>query len=522
MGVYLNRGNALFMRARRSEIYIDKSEMIEYLNSIIDTEQEYVCVSRPRRFGKSMTANMISAYYDRTCDAGNDFDGLRLSYDGDFLLKANKYDTLFINMQEFLSTSDSMKDLIQDLQKNVIWDLTKEYPDVHLFDSSNMTRTMKDINAASNRTFVVIIDEWDCIFREYRNDTTAQKEYLDFLRAWLKDNASISLVYMTGILPIKKYGTHSAMNMFSEFSMTNPAKLARFVGFTEDEVDGLCKKYNVDINEVKNWYDGYHFNNSVSIYSPRSVVMCMLNGVFSDYWNETETFEALKTYIDLNLTGLRDSIVKLIAGDRQRINTGSFQNDMTSFSKEDDVLTLLVHLGYLGYDIDTGEVYIPNRELALEFITAVTSGNEWSEVADSIECSDKLLEAAWAMDEESVARGIKKAHLETSHLQYNDENALSYTISLAFYSARNYYSLVRELPAGKGFADIAFIPLKKHLDKPAMIVELKWDKSAETAITQIRDKNYPEALKDYKNNLLLIGINYDKKTKKHQCRIEKY
>ena len=288
----------------------------------------------------------------------------------------------------------------------------------------------------------------------------------------------------------------------------------------ETEVESLCSQYGVSLDEVKSWYDGYQLKNVGSIYSPRSVVQCMKTGVFDDYWNQTENFEALKIYIDMNYDGLRDSIIQLMAGGRIRINTGTFSNDMTTFSGYQDVLTLLVHLGYLGYDFDTKEVFIPNREVLMEFVSA-TSASDWSEIRNSVGQSEELLQAVWNMDQDSVAEGIEKAHLETSILQYNDENALAYTISLAFYAARQYYTVIRELPAGKGFADIAFIPRKAYAEKPALLIGLKYDQSSETALKQIEDKQYPEALKEYKDHLLLAGISYDRNSKKHTCRIEK-
>ena len=520
MGIYLNPGSDKFQEALRSAIYVDKSGMIAYTNRIFKSSNKYICVSRPRRFGKSMAANMLSAYYDRTVDGSMVFRGLDIAGDADFDTYRNQCDVLFLNMQEFLSQTNSMEDMLALVRRSVLWDICMTYPDYMYFDKQNLSRTMADVYMQSKRPFVVIIDEWDCIFREYRNDYQAQRQYLDFLRDWLKDKAYIGLAYMTGILPIKKYGTHSALNMFTEFSMTDAGKLAPYVGFTEEEVRGLCVQYDMNFMEMKDWYDGYYFDEVGSIYNPRSVVESLSSHKFNTYWSQTETFEALKIYIDMNFAGLRDTIVKLMAGGRQKIDTRSFVNDMTTFHSADDVLTLLVHLGYLGYDFDTKEVFIPNREIMGEYVTA-TRVSQWSEIVYSVLQSDKLLQATWNGDEEAVAKGMEEAHLHTSHLQYNDENALSYTVSLAYYSARQYYTVIRELPTGKGFADMAFLPKKKYADKPAMVVELKWNDNADTALRQIRDKHYTEALKDYKGNILCVGITYDRGSKKHTCRIEK-
>ena len=301
--------------------------------------------------------------------------------------------------------------------------------------------------------------------------------------------------------------------------MTNQYALAKFTGFTEREVRQLCERYHMSFEQTKDWYDGYNVN-GVSIYNPRSVTSAMMNGIFDSYWTQTETYEALKMYIVRNENGLRDKIIRMIAGEHISINTKTFQNDMCTFETADDILTLLVHLGYLTYDSSSENVTIPNKEVSQEYVNAISTMN-WKGVMDSVDASRKLLEALWAMDVDAVAAGIDKAHEEVSILQYNDENSLSCTINLAFYFAREYYTLVRELPAGKGFADVCFIPRRLHQDKPAVVIELKWDQSASGALAQIKNKNYGDALKDYQGNLLLVGINYDKTTKKHECLIEK-
>ena len=308
----------------------------------------------------------------------------------------------------------------------------------------------------------------------------------------------------------------------------NPREMAEYFGFTEEEVEKLCQRFDRNFEETHAWYDGYELVKIdgkekiyYSMYSPKSVVDAMLSGVFDNYWNQTETYEALKAYIKLNFDGLKDAVIRMLAGERVQINTGTFSNDMTSFQGKDDVLTLLIHLGYLSYHWPDKTVTIPNKEVSQEYINAIST-MDWSEVTASIEDSRTLLEALWNMDGKAVAEGIDKAHREISILQYNNENSLSCTIHLAFYFAREYYTMVRELPTGKGFADVCFIPRKMHLDKPAVIIELKWDKSAKGAISQIKEKHYVEALKDYKGKLLLAGINYDKDTKKHTCMIEEF
>ena len=520
MGTYLNPDNSKFQESINSDIYVDKTGLITYTNSVMHTQQKCICVSRPRRFGKSMAANMLSAYYSRGCDSKELFQNLEIAADDQFETYLNQYDVIFLNVQEFLSQSKNIDEMISLIRRSVLWDLLGEYPEFRYFDTSNLTRTMQDVYQQTKCSFVVIIDEWDCVFREYKTDRETQERYLDFLRDLLKDKGYIHLAYMTGILPIKKYGTHSALNMFDEFSMIDPGPLASYVGFTASEVQELCSQYKMDPDEVKNWYDGYSFDQAVSVYSPRSVVSCMRFGKIGNYWNQTETFEALQLYIDLNFDGLKDDVLSMIAGNSVPVNTGSFTNDMTTFRTEDDVLTLLIHLGYLGYDSDHKTVFIPNGEVRAEYVNSIAV-SDWGEVSKALKNSADTLEAIWENRPEQVAEGIRQAHFETSHIQYNDENALSYTISLALYAARNFYTIHREFPGGKGFADLVFIPRKKFQDKPELLVELKWNKDADGAIAQIREKEYCRSLEEYHGNLLLVGITYDRKTKEHICRIEK-
>ena len=525
MGIYLNPGTIEFQESINSEIYVDKTMLIERTNAALRTKQKYMCISRPRRFGKSMAADMLAAYYGKDYDSAALFDGLEISHCETFSTHLNKYNVFKINMQEFLSMTQNVDKMLKVLQKRLIKELKYNYPEY--VDCDNLVFAMQDIFSYTGQSFIVLIDEWDCLFREYKQDEEAQRKYLDFLRVWLKDKGYIALAYMTGILPIKKYGTHSALNMFMEYSMTDPGNMAEYFGFTEKEVENLCIEYGMNIEETKAWYNGYglYSHNKqedilYSIYNPKSVVEAMLRHRFGNYWNQTETYEALKIYIQMNMDGLKDAIIEMLADNSVRINIGTFHNDMTTFATRDDILTLLVHLGYLTYDVEKESVRIPNKEVAQEYINAIST-MDWKEVISSINNSRKLLEALWNLDSDKVAAGVDKAHEEISILQYNDENSLSCTISLAFYFAREYYTMIRELPTGKGFADICLIPRKLLIDKPAVIIELKWDKSASGAIAQIKEKKYIDALSEYQGNLILAGINYDKKIKKHSCLVEK-
>ncbi len=527
MGSYLNPGNKGFRESLNSEIYVDKTGLIEKTNAVLNTRQKFICVSRPRRFGKSMAADMLAAYYDCSEDSAKLFDSLKISKAESYAKHLNQYDVIKVNMQELLSMSDNVDDMIEMLRRYLVFDLTEHFHQVRFRDENNLIQVMKDVYTQTDHSFVILIDEWDCLFREYQNDQDAQRKYLDFLRAWLKDKDYVALAYMTGILPIKKYGSHSALNMFTEYSMTDPGELAEYFGFTEQEVASLCEMYEMNFEEAKAWYNGYDLvthrrsgDVHYFMYSPKSVVEAMLRHKFGTYWNQTETYEALKIYIQMDMDGLKDAVIQMLAGQAVHINTGTFSNDMTTFATKDDVLTLLVHLGYLTYDSEKETVAIPDKEVSQEYVNAIRTMN-WHGVIDSVEASRKLLEALWEMDNDAVAEGIDRAHEEISILEYNDENSLSCTINLAFYFAREYYTMIRELPTGKGFADICMIPRKIHLDKPAVIIELKWDKDVNGALEQIKEKHYTSALQDYQGNILLVGINYDRKNKKHTCLIEK-
>lgn len=529
MGLYINPGNEAFKISINDDIYIDQSGILTFTNARIGKRKRYLCVSRPRRFGKSLTAEMLTAYYDRSCDSGSLFQSLEIAKDDSYAGNLNQYDVFSINVQQFLRGAGEPEQLVPYMESHLLQELQGMYGKLCDFNeagfpSTNLPTALAALFAREEREkkgFIFIIDEWDCIFREAPEDKQAQKTYLDFLRDLLKDRTYVKLAYMTGILPVKKYGTHSALNIFDEFSMTEPKGLAKYIGFSEADVKELCRKYHMDFDEAKRWYDGYEFWQVGHIYNPKSIVDAMLENTFQSYWVSTETYEALRVYIDMNFDGLKDAVIAMLGGVSCEIDTGTFQNDMTSFSGRDDVLTLLVHLGYLTYHEESRRVSIPNDEVRSEFLRAVRSSG-WNEVADAVKASDALLDATLNMDAKSVAEGIDAVHsASTSILCYNDENSLSCVISLAYYSARKDYILIRELPTGKGFADMVFLP-RKHCDKPALLIELKWNRSAEGAIRPIKKQEYIEALRDYGGEILLVGINYDKKRKLHQCEIEPF
>lgn len=521
MGIYLNPDNRGFWKALRSKIYVDKTSLITWTNDLINTRDQYICVSRPRRFGKSMALEMLAAYYSRGCDSAELFKGLKIEKDESFREHLNQYDVIFLNMQQFLSRAGNQR-LTDYLEQAVIAEIRSAWGELFSRQETILAAVLEQIYVKTGRQFIFLIDEWDCVMREKQEYEELQRQYLDFLRSLLKDQPYVALAYMTGILPVKKYGSHSALNMFNEYSMTDQDIFEEYTGFTEREVKELCRRFDMDFARTSSWYDGYQFIKFQHIYNPKSVVEAMRRHRFSNYWTATEVYDALKIYMDMDFCGLRTDIVQMLGGGRVRVNTLSFRNDMRNLSTKDDVLTLLIHLGYLGYDSEREEAFIPNKEIHREFINAMSTGG-WQAVIHVLKASEKLLEDTLKGDEKSVAEGLDRAHTEAaSILAYNDENSLSSAIGLAYYSARKDYRMIRELPTGRGFADIVFLPLA-HTRKPALVVELKYGKPAGTAIQQIRDRHYTQALEGYAGEILLVGISYHKQggDKRHSCVIER-
>ena len=524
MGRFVNPDNSAFQVALNSKIYIDKTGLIACMNDVLDSTDGYICNSRPRRFGKSYAANMLAAYYSKGADSEEMFSGLEIGKTEDFKKHLNKYDVIHFDVQWFITPGADINNIVSEIQKAILLELMEAYPEIIDTSVVSLADALSRIYEKTRNQFVVIIDEWDVLIRDESHNRSVQEEYINFLRGMFKGTEPtkyIALTYMTGILPIKRLKTQSALNNFRQFTMLAAGPLAEYVGFTESEVMELCERYGRDFTEVKRWYDGYLLADR-HVYNPNAVVNLMLDGTFQSYWSQTSTFESIRPFIDMDFDGLRTDIISMLSGSKAQVDTNSFQNDMVTFKCKDDVLTLLIHLGYLAYDQEEQTAFIPNEEIRQEFISA-TKRDKWSELKEFELQSDALLQATLDLDAEAVASGIEKIHSEyASVIKYNDENSLSSVLTLAYLSSMQWYVRpVRELPTGRGFADFVFIPKPRYAaDYPALVVELKWNQKASTALEQIKEKRYTDSLLRYTGDILLVGINYDKTSKTHTCVIE--
>lgn len=527
MGTYVNPGNQAFKRISGPN-YVDKTGMIRLINERIGGDDSLVCVSRPRRFGKSYAAKMLTAYYDCSCDSHELFDKKVIARSKSYLMHLNQYNVIYLEITSFISEARILRKPLIEVPEMILEavydDLQRMYPDLP------ERRTVNDIllycaERPGGRQFVFIIDEWDAVIREAKDDEDAQQAYLNLLRGWFKNGnftpKVVAFAYMTGILPIKKDGRQSAISDFREFSMLHPGDFAEFTGFSETEVKRLCKKNKMSFDDIKAWYDGYELSGEYGIYNPYSVMSACREKNCRSFWGKTSASEALTDYIDMDFDGLQETVIRLIGGAEVVVNTSQFQNDFERFQTKDDVLTLLVHLGYLTYDSMRGTVYVPNEEVRDEFKNFLGNDQFSMHWIRLIGRSRKLLSDTIAGNGDAVAAALEEIRGEQYAPQYyNDEQALRAVVKYAYIAAFGQYVKVEEMPSGRGIADVVFIPVPLS-GLLAMVIELKWNKTSGGAIAQIKNKKYTAALKPFVGNILLVGINYDEKTGKHTCSIEK-
>ncbi|MCD8201124.1 MAG: AAA family ATPase [Clostridia bacterium] len=523
MGTYFNLGNGRFQDCLDRKIFVDKSGIIEYTNECISEKEKYLCVTRPRRFGKSTTANMLVAYYSRGCDSHSQFDGLAISKSEGYADFLNTFNLIRIDMSRLLGDWGpryTIAEILDNLKHLVISELAEEYPDIK-YERLSLTDYIEKIYSVTHVRFVFVIDEWDAVFRSRKGDIVGHTDYIEFLNALLKEQEYVALAYMTGIYPIRRYGNESALNMFKEISMMDAEPIQTYTGFTQDEVESLCDKFGRSFVTMKWWYNGYNVE-GIPIYNPKAVDEAVKTGVFKNYWTKTQEYESLKGYIEINRFGIHDAVVNLLAGDKVGIDVAGFFTDIESFTTRDEILALLVHLGYLTFDSATKTVWIPNHEITDEFDTIVKQIKLKTALKSDAE-SEKLYKATLSKDADTVNDIVSRMHQENSDsFTVGNEISLKTVISLAYSYARGYYSIVHEMPVLGGRADFVFIPTESSPDLPLIIIEAKdndYD-TADDAIKQIRKNKYMNCLPAYRGKILLVGISYNTERKEYTSVIE--
>ena len=523
--MFVNVDNVSFQMEKNGD-YVDKSEIISLINRFINGQKRFICVTRPRRFGKSVTLDMLNAYYSKGCDSKELFSDLKISSLPVFDKHLNQHDVIYLDMMEFADNEENGNKYLENLNTEVVSELKETYPERLEKDKSY---SLPEAISSLKKRFVFIIDEWDFVFRQYPDNKKLQEDFIDLLRALFKDRSRQSLaelVYMTGILPIARYNTQSALNNFSEYTILNPGMYAKYYGFTEDEVKTLCEKYQLDFETSKFWYDGYKVG-GYELYNPNSIIELINHGTFESYWSNTSAYGLVKEAINLNFEGLKDDIIKLCSGDTISIplpEIKSYNTADLNFKNKVAIYIYLVHLGYLGCNLEEGIIYVPNEETRLELLNSVKE-NHWPQYEGALKLSEQVVAATYNKDAETVATLLSKIHEDkVPALEYNNESALRYVVLMAYLATESYYlAPLNEFPTGKGFADIVYLPISANSKrKPALIIELKKDSSAKVALEQIKERDYVSRVKEYTDNILLIGINYDSKTKQHSCTIEEY
>lgn len=530
MGRFLNIGNRKFAELVGSKYFVDKTVLINKLLEKDGTEK-FICNSRARRFGKSVTADMLVAYFSKGADSKTLFETLECEKNELFVENLNHYDTIFVDIQaQFVLAKTKKQEPNSYIEAMLVQELGAEYPEM-VSEGDTTADALSNIYNETGNRFVVIFDEWDYPVRELDESSQERADYIEFLRGLFKNSDAkeyIRLAYLTGIMPIVRTKGQSAVNNFVEYTMTNPMDLAQDIGFTEAEVQGLCEKFCVDFKQMKEWYNGYDLNGT-AMYNPLSVVRALSGKRFQQYWTTTGTYGDIDVLVSKNFDGLREDIIKMLSGNRVPVNVSNGKNDLQSFKNKSEVITALIHLGYFAYDADMREAYVPNKEIQ-EVFYQYMEDNKNDNLSRFMRVSEQILNAVISCDAEQTAKLVQNVHNDfVSSIEYNDENSLSCTIMIALLAAFTYYhkpirefprGFPSEAPLGKGFADIVYLPLDHHPNRPVIVVELKWDKSAEAAISRIKKKQYPESLREYAGDILLVGIDYDKKTKEHVCVIE--
>ena len=509
--------NNSFTEVANYKYFVDKSELIEKVNENIKTPSKYICITRPRRFGKTINAMMLACYYSKNSDFKKLFDKLEISKSESYLEHLNKHNVIFITWcnptKEYKTFDEYMDGFISQL----ILDLKEEFPNAKINDNDALGKIFEDIYTQTGENFIFILDEWDYIFNNNLFEHKDREEFLEFLKKLLKDKPYVELAYMTGVLPIAKYSSGSALNMFKEYNMLNDKKYDKYFGFTLSEVEILCKKQNqVNFSKLKEWYNGYKTCSGLEIFNPRSVVYALSDGTCQSYWTNTGPMDEILYYINNDVDSIKNDIVQMTSGIPLEIKLKGYSAEQKELNTRNQILSAMTIYGFLSYHDET--LVIPNKELRIKFDEALED-KSMGAVSELVMKSNEMLKATLRKDTETMEKLIQEAHdINIPVIKYNDENSLACIITLVYLSARTKYKIVREMPAGIGFADFIFYPNDKS--KPAFIIELKKDSTPEEALKQIKEKRYPLAIKDYTGQKLAIGITYDSKQKQHHVKIE--
>ena len=526
------------------DIFVDKTDFIEKMSAKINADKRFFAVTRPRRFGKTVTAHMLLAYYSKGYIGTKIFDGLHIADKDNYAEHLNKYDVIYIDMNTIDGLFDGysgqkqkvegVNDLVDYFEYSVIKDLksSNEFSkclEKHQIGNMGLLETLLAITQDLNTRFIFIMDEWDLVYREYRDDEVLQKKFIKLLKNLFKSDggkACFALAYLTGILPIKKYNSQSALNGFDEYNMLSPGDYAPYFGFTEDEVANIVKSPNCKVShhDLKSWYEGYKIK-GVDIYNPNSVCKAVTRNECISYWSGTSSNEEFVRLINMDFDVIKEDIINLIEGDEVTFSCANFQNDMVTIKDKNDVFSLLVCLGYLGCAETKSQyrkvAYVPNAEIKAVLMDIVREQN-WYERMETIRRSENLLKAIKELDGTTVATIIQDIHNSpaVALLDYNDEESLTYCVMTGLlWSTLDDYSYHREDQAGKGRVDLVYEPITRR--QPLILIEFKYDDSAEEAIKQIKEKEYFKRYAGQYRNIILVGINFSTKTKDHQCLIEK-
>lgn len=535
MGNYLNTSAVYdaYRREFQSPYFVDKSMMLEELIPRIETSMNYVCITRPRRFGKSVAANMIASFFSGACNGRTFFDELKISASELYEAHAGKYDVIFISFNELPRKCKSYGQYIDRIESRLLHDLKEAYPEADIQEDEAVWDALTSVyNAYDSKSFIFVLDEWDYIFHRDFVTQENREEYIDFLSNLLKGKAYVSLAYMTGILPIAKYSSGSELNMFLEYTMASEEMYGDYFGFTEEEVDELYARFTVNETEpavtrdgLRLWYDGYHTRQGKRVYNPRSVVASLTNNNLGNYWTSSGPYDEIFYYIDRNTAEVRADLARMVSGIPVAAKVCEYAATSMNLTSRDEIFSAMVVYGFLSYE--NGKVCIPNKELMERFQSMLMKEPKLGYIHQLAKQSERMLHATLRSDTETMTEILEFAHdTETPLLNYNNEADLTAVVNLVYLAARDNYRVEREDKSGVGYVDFIFYP---ETDRKAdgIILELKVDHTPEEALRQIKEKKYTlkfegklgESLK-YPGRVLGVGIAYDKNTKVHACRIE--